>query len=60
MRSLVEKYRERKGDLRMVFIDFEKAYDKVSRKILYRYSEARCVSLAYIGAISLNDMYDED
>ena len=34
LRRLVEKYREKNKDIHVVFIDLEKAYDRVSRYII--------------------------
>ena len=56
LKRLMEKYRERKNDLHMVFIDLEKAYDSIPRDIAWDSLKARGMSQCYIEAI--RDMYD--
>lgn len=56
VRRLVKKYWERKSDLHVVFIDFEKAYDKVLERSHLEMLGSRGEPVAYIRAIK--DVYD--
>jgi len=47
----MERYREQKKDLHMVFIDLEKAYDKVPRNVMWWALEKHKVSTKYITLI---------
>ena len=51
----MECYRDRKRDLHMVFIDLEKAYDRVAREALWRYLEKKSMLVEHTRAI--RDMY---
>ena len=54
LRQLMERYREQKKDLLMVFIDLEKAYDKISQNVMWWATEKH--KAKYITLIK--DMYN--
>jgi len=56
IRTLIDVHWDRKKDLHMVFIDLEKAYDSILRKVLRECLEKKGVSKAYIQAIK--DIYE--
>jgi hypothetical protein len=56
IRQLMERCREQKKDLHLIFIDLEKAYDKVSRNVMWWTLQKHKVSSKYITLIK--NMYD--
>ena len=56
LRQLMERYREQKKDLHMVFIDLEKACDKIPMMVMWWALEKHKVPTKYITLI--RDMYD--
>ena len=57
LRLLMEKHREGQRNLNMVFIDLEKAYDRVPREEIWRSLRMKNVPEAYVEVIK--DMYRE-
>jgi hypothetical protein len=55
IRRLMERHREQKKDLHMIFIDLEKAYDKISRNIMWWALKRKLVPTKYFTLIK--DMY---
>jgi Reverse transcriptase (RNA-dependent DNA polymerase) len=51
----MERHRQHKNDLHMIFIDLEKAYNKILRNIMWWALEKKLVSTKYITLIK--DMY---
>ena len=51
IRKLMEFYRDRNSDLHMVFVDLEKAHDKVLREVLWRCLERRGMPVGYMRVI---------
>ena len=56
IRGLMERYRSIRKDLHIIFIDLEKAYDRVPRDLLWKILEKKEVQVEYIRAIQ--DMYE--
>jgi hypothetical protein len=56
IRQLMQRCREQKKDMHMIFIDLEKVYDKVPRNVMWWALQKHKVSSKYITLIK--DMYD--
>lgn len=56
LRQTMEKYREKQRGLHMVFIDLEKAYDRVPRQEVWRCMREKGVPQKYVRIVQ--DMYD--
>ena len=57
LKQTIEKHREGQKDIRVTFIDLEKAYDQVPREEIWRCTRERNVPEKYVKLI--HDMYIE-
>ncbi|KAL3501572.1 hypothetical protein ACH5RR_036021 [Cinchona calisaya] len=57
LRRLIERYCDTKNDLHIILIDLEKAYDRVSREVMWRVLEKIGIRIAYIE--SIKKMYED-
>jgi hypothetical protein len=55
IRQFMEKHREQKNDLYMIFLDLEKVYDKIPINIMWWTLKKKLVSTKYVTLIK--DMY---
>ena len=56
IRHVMERYREQKKDLHMVFIDLEKTYDKIPRNVMWWALDRYKVPTKYVALIK--NMYN--
>jgi hypothetical protein len=56
IRQVMEQYMEQNNDLHMVFIDLEKAYDKIQRNVMYWALDKHKVLTKYV--VLIKDMYN--
>ena len=52
----MERYRSNKRDLHIVFMNLEKAYNKVPKEVLWKVLKRKIVRIAYI--CTIKDIYD--
>ncbi|AQK61125.1 hypothetical protein ZEAMMB73_Zm00001d054050 [Zea mays] len=57
IKHVMERYKEQKKDFHMVFIDMEKAYDKIPRNLMWWPLDKHKVPIKYVTLIK--DMYDK-